>query len=95
MRSEPARLPAGIAWLIRVAAGLGLLALALMAASILYPVPVTVLGAMMVGQSLGAAALGCYLLAVWRDLVRASSEGRAASQRPPTPASPPAGPEET
>jgi hypothetical protein len=81
MVGEPLRLPAGITWLIRVAAGIGLLALALMAVSVFYPAPATVLGAMMVGQTLGAVALACYLLAVWRDMVRVSRIAR--TSRPP------------
>jgi hypothetical protein len=56
-------------WL-RIAAGLTLVALALMVWSVLVPTPLPVMVAMTVGQALGTAAFGIYGYVVYRDISR-------------------------
>jgi hypothetical protein len=56
-------------WL-RIAAGLTLIALALMVWSVLVPTPLPVMVAMTIGQAIGTAAFGIYLFIVYRDLSR-------------------------
>ena len=56
--------------LLRVAAVLTLVALALMVWSVLQPTPMPVLVAMMVGQVFGTIAFACYGLVVIADLRR-------------------------
>lgn len=56
--------------LILTAVILGLPALLMMAASILYPHPLMVIGAMSIGQGLGALAFLCYLAAIFTEVRR-------------------------
>jgi hypothetical protein len=56
--------------LTRVAAALALLALAIMAGSVIYPRPLLVVFAMSVGHVIGGAAFACYLVAVLVDVSR-------------------------
>ena len=56
--------------LLRIAAVLTLIGLALMAWSMLVPTPLPVMLAMTVGQAIGTAAFGLYLLVVVRELRR-------------------------
>jgi hypothetical protein len=62
------RIPAMLA--LRVSAVLTLVALALMAWSILQPTPLPVMLAMSVGQGIGCLAFGLYLYVVIRDVRR-------------------------
>ena len=57
--------------LLRIAAVLTLLALALMISSLLRPSPLLVILAMSVGQALGTLAFGLYLWVIVADLRRA------------------------
>jgi hypothetical protein len=50
--------------LVRAAAVLALLGLALMSLSIVWPRPIIVVLAMSVGHVIGAAAVGCYVLGI-------------------------------
>lgn len=64
--------PAGRTMLaLRASAVLTLVALALMAWSMLEPTPLPVMLAMTVGQGLGSLAFGLYLYVVVRDIRRA------------------------
>ena len=56
--------------LTRLACIVGLVALAIMAASILHPGPVLIIFATSVGQVIGGFALLCYALAVVMDVKR-------------------------
>jgi hypothetical protein len=56
--------------LLRVSGGLTLLALALMAWSMLEPTPLPVMHAMTVGQAIGTSAFALYLFVVLRDVRR-------------------------
>jgi peptidoglycan/LPS O-acetylase OafA/YrhL len=56
--------------LLRIAAVLTLIGLALMVWSMLVPTPLPVMLAMTVGQAIGTAAFGLYLLVVVRELRR-------------------------
>lgn len=56
--------------LVHLAAVVGLIALLMMAVAVVYPVPVTVLAAMMIGQALGAFAFLCYLGAIVLEMRR-------------------------
>lgn len=56
--------------LTRVACWIALIGLAVMALSILYPVPLTVVFAMSVGQVIGIFAFLCYLISIIVDVVR-------------------------
>jgi hypothetical protein len=56
--------------LLRVSGGLTLLALALMAWSMLEPTPLPVMLAMTVGQAIGTSAFALYLFVVLRDVRR-------------------------
>jgi len=58
--------------LTRLACIVGLIALAVMAASILHPGPVLIIFATSVGQAIGGFALLCYVLAVVVDVRRSS-----------------------
>jgi hypothetical protein len=58
--------------LARLACWVALLGLAVMAASILDPAPLTVIFAMSVGQVIGIVAFLCYLLSILMDIVRGS-----------------------
>jgi len=60
-----------VADLTRIACLFALAALALMAVSIIWPRPLPVILAMSLGQVLGGAAFGCYVLAVLLDVARA------------------------
>jgi hypothetical protein len=68
--------------LTRTAAGLALVALAIMALSIVWPRPLLVIMAMSVGHVIGAAAVVCYGLAVLLDVSR--SRPPPDSLRPPS-----------
>ena len=56
--------------LLRIAAVLTLIGLALMVWSMLVPTPLPVMLAMTVGQAIGTAAFGLYLFVVVRELRR-------------------------
>ena len=56
--------------LIRLACWIALVGLAVMAASILDPAPLTVIFAMSVGQVIGIIAFLCYLLSILMDVIR-------------------------
>ena len=78
--------------LTRVACFLALVALAIMAYSVISPKPLPVIIAMSVGQMIAIAALGCYLLAVVVDVAR-HRERRSSAPPSKSPASvPPADP---
>jgi hypothetical protein len=71
----PARLVAtvqkrSLIGMIRLACWIGLVALAVMVASILYPMPLLIIFATSVGQMIGIAAFLCYLLSILMDIVR-------------------------
>jgi len=59
--------------LIRLACYVALVALAVMAASIIYPAPLPVIFAMSVGQVIGIVAFLCYLLSILMDVVRGTA----------------------
>jgi hypothetical protein len=54
----------------RLACWVALVGLAVMAASILDPAPLTVIFAMSIGQVIGILAFLCYLLSILMDIVR-------------------------
>jgi hypothetical protein len=56
--------------LVRVACWVGLVALAVMVASILDPAPLTIIFATSVGQMIGMVAFFFYLLSILADVVR-------------------------
>jgi len=56
----------------RLACWVALVGLAVMAASIVDPAPLTVIFAMSVGQVIGIIAFLCYLLSVLMDVIRGS-----------------------
>jgi len=56
--------------LVRLACWVALVGLAVMAASIIDPAPLTVIFAMSVGQVIGIVAFLCYLLSILMDVVR-------------------------
>jgi hypothetical protein len=56
--------------LIRLACWVALVGLAVMAASIINPAPLTVIFAMSIGQVIGIVAFLCYLLSILMDVVR-------------------------
>ena len=56
--------------LLRIAAALTLIGLALMVWSMLVPTPLPVMLAMTVGQAIGTTAFGLYLFVVVRELRR-------------------------
>ncbi|MEI9935772.1 MAG: hypothetical protein WDO69_00975 [Pseudomonadota bacterium] len=56
--------------LVRLACWIALVGLAVMAASILDPAPLTVIFAMSIGQVIGIVAFLCYLLSILMDVVR-------------------------
>ncbi len=56
--------------LVRLGCWIGLVALAVMAASIVYPIPLVVVFAMSIGQVIGIVAFLCYLLSILMDVVR-------------------------
>lgn len=58
------------ALLIRAACVLGLMALGVMALSLLVPLPLPVIAAMSIGQGLGALAFLCYLAAITVEIAR-------------------------
>lgn len=66
--------------LTRAACVLALVALAIMVASVVYPKPLVVILAMSVGHGIGAAALGCYVLAVIVEASRSSAATSASHQ---------------
>lgn len=68
--------------LIRAACYLGLVALAMMVVSIVYPRPLMVILGMSIGQGVGVLAFLCYLLAVLGDAARS-----APATLPPSPSS--------
>jgi hypothetical protein len=57
--------------LVRAAAVLALVGLALMSLSIVWPRPIIVVLAMSVGHVIGAAAVGCYVLGILLTMRRA------------------------
>jgi hypothetical protein len=69
--------------LVRAAAVLTLLALALMVWSMLDPTPLPVMLAMSFGQVLGTIAFALYGLAVYKDLRRIRRERRESSREIP------------
>ena len=69
---------------------MALVGLAVMAASILDPAPLTVIFAMSVGQVIGIVAFLCYLLSILMDVVRGTDHapdapGPARNFREPNP----------
>jgi hypothetical protein len=56
--------------LVRLACWIALVGLAVMAASIVNPAPLTVIFAMSIGQVIGIVAFLCYLLSILMDVVR-------------------------
>lgn len=56
--------------LIMLAVLLGIPALVMMAVSIVYPHPLMVIGAMSIGQGMGALAFLCYLAAIISEVRR-------------------------
>ncbi|MEI9947508.1 MAG: hypothetical protein WDO74_00610 [Pseudomonadota bacterium] len=68
--------------LVRLACWVALVGLAVMAASIVNPAPLTVIFAMSVGQVIGIVAFLCFLLSILMDVVR----GTAHSPDAPGPA---------
>ena len=76
--------------LVRLACWVALVGLAVMAASILDPSPLTVIFAMSVGEAIGIVAFLCYLLSILMDIVRgtdhaADAPGPAKQFREPEP----------
>lgn len=74
----------------RLACWVALVGLAVMAASILDPAPLTVIFAMSIGQVIGIVAFLCYLLSILMDVVRGSEHapdapGPAQNFREPSP----------
>ncbi len=74
----------------RLACYVALVGLAVMAASILDPAPLTVIFAMSVGQVIGILAFLCYLLSILMDVVRGAEHapdavGPAKQFREPNP----------
>jgi hypothetical protein len=65
--------------LTRLACWIALLGLAVMAASIVNPAPLTVIFAMSVGQVIGIVAFLCYLLSILMDVVRGQAHAPDAS----------------
>ena len=75
-----------VSHLIRVACVAALIALSLMAYSVISLKPLPVIFAMSVGHGIGIFAFLCYLLAVILDTRRASAGTTSASSPPPNPA---------
>ena len=72
-----ARLRSGsVVSLLRMACWAALLGLAVMSASIINPMPVTVIFAMSVGHVIGGFAFLCYLLSIIADSVMANNVRR-------------------
>jgi len=74
----------------RLACWVALVGLAVMAASILDPAPLTVIFAMSIGQVIGIFAFLCYLLSILMDIVRGTDHapdapGPAQKFREPNP----------
>lgn len=74
----------GAPFLIRLACGVGLLALVSTAAGVLFPYALPVIFAMSVGQGLGALAFVCYLLAVVAEVLQHEAAQRALRRRSET-----------
>jgi hypothetical protein len=68
--------------LTRVAAALALLALAIMALSVIFPRPLLVVFAMSAGHVIGGAAFAFYLLAVLLDVRRSGSAVESVAPHP-------------
>lgn len=83
--SETPSLPPRSSRLLHVACVLALFALALMVWSLLDPRPMPVILAMSVGQGLGTASLGAFVLVVLADFrrLRRAARARASSAPPP------------
>jgi hypothetical protein len=75
--------------LLVLASCVGLAALVLMVWSVFDPRPMPVMVAMSIGQALGTASLGLYVVAVALDLRRARVLDRAARASEPPPEAPP------
>jgi hypothetical protein len=71
----------GVTELTRVACFLALMALGVMAFSVITPSPLAVVLSMTAGHIIGAVAIGTFLLAVLVDSTRKGSEPKA--RRPP------------
>ncbi len=56
--------------LVRLACWVGLVALAVMAASILFPTPLLIIFATSGGQAIGIVAFLCYLFSILMDVIR-------------------------
>jgi hypothetical protein len=67
--------------LTRLACIVGLVALAVMAASIIHPGPLLIIFATSVGQAIGGFAVLCYFLAVIMDVKRSR---RSMAPKPPS-----------
>jgi hypothetical protein len=70
--------------LARLACGVGLLALACIAAGVLFPYALPVVLAMSVGQGLGALAFMCYLLAIVAEVLHHEAAQRELDGHSPT-----------
>jgi hypothetical protein len=75
-------LQSSVTRLLRVAAMVALLGLAVMCASLIWPRALPVIFAMSVGHGIGLVALGCYGLAILID-ARRRDRGRGAASVPP------------
>jgi hypothetical protein len=79
---------------MRFSCYLALVALLLISISLVYPVPLAVIGAMTLGQVLGTGSLAFFLYAIAADLrpallrVRARAERTAEASLPPPPSTP-------
>jgi len=67
--------------LIQVSAVLTILALALMAWSMLEPTPLPVMLAMSVGQLIGTVAFALYGIAIWRDFRQSRRDRRDSASK--------------
>lgn len=67
--------------LVLLAVLVGIPALLMMAASVVYPKPLMVVGAMSIGQGLGALALLCYLAAIVTEVRRKAGSEPGDGQR--------------
>lgn len=78
-----------VSWLIRLACWLSLGGLAIMVSGVLFPGPLPVMAGMSVGQVMGLAGLGIYVLAVLTDAARIRARRRGPTPPPASPDSEP------
>lgn len=60
----------GVPALLRLACGLGLVALMVMVLPLLFPSALTLVGSMAIGHGLGLIAAGLFLLAIFLDVAQ-------------------------